>query len=67
MAQFKLVFKEEIDGEEASAPLKKAIKDGELGSLKVQPDSLKATDDETPTDKGTNQMPLLCFLSQDCC
>ena len=59
MAKIKLIFKDEIDGEEASAPLKEAMKDGELGSLKVQPDSLKATDDETPTDKGTNQMPVL--------
>ena len=59
MAKIKLIFKDEIDGEEASGPLKEAMKDGELGSLKVQPDSLKATDDETPTDKGTNQMPVL--------
>lgn len=61
MAKVKLVFEDEIDGEEASAPLKEAIKDGELGSLRVQPDSLKAADDETPTDKGTNQIFVLRF------
>ena len=53
--KFKLVFKAAVSNTEASAPLKKEIEDGELGSLKVDPDSLKTTTDESNT-KGTVQL-----------
>ena len=53
MARFKLVFKSHIGEDEASAPLKKEIEDGELGSMKVDPDSVKAPSDEPQnTTKG---------------
>lgn len=49
MVKFKLVFKAAVSNTEATAPLKKEIQDGELGSLKVDPDSLKTTTDESNT------------------
>ena len=44
IAEFKLTFKAEVTAEEALAPLKKETADGKLGSLKVDPGSLKETD-----------------------
>lgn len=41
MAEFKLTFKRKLGNEEAVAPLKKGIKDGKMGSLSVDPESLK--------------------------
>lgn len=41
MAEFKLTFEGKLEKEEALAPLKEGIKDGKLGSLKVDPKSLK--------------------------
>ena len=39
--EFKLTFKRELKDEEALAPLKEGIKNGKMGSLTVDPESLK--------------------------
>ena len=57
MATFKLIFKADVAKEQALAPLKKEIEDGELGSMKVEPNSLKVPADENNT-KGTWQLEL---------
>lgn len=41
VAEFKLTFKGKLGNEEALAPLKEGIKDGNLGSLSVDPKSLE--------------------------
>ena len=41
MAEFKLLFKTKVTDEEALAPLEKAVKTGKVGSLSVDPESLK--------------------------
>jgi len=44
VAQFKLTFRRKLENEEGLAPLKAGIKDGKLGSLSVDPDSLEMKD-----------------------
>ena len=39
--KFKLTFKREVKDEEALAPLKEGIKNGKMGSLTVDPESLE--------------------------
>ena len=39
--KFKLTFKRELKDEEALAPLKEGIKNGKMGSLTVDPESLE--------------------------
>lgn len=41
MAEFKLTFKRKLGNKEALAPLKDGIKDGKMGSLSVDPESLE--------------------------
>ena len=41
MAEFKLIFKTELEDEKALVRLKKGVEDGKLGPLNVDPDSLK--------------------------
>ena len=41
MVEFQLMFRSSITSEEALAPLEKVTADGKLGSLKVDPSSLK--------------------------
>ena len=41
MAEFKLLFKQKVADDTAVAPLKKAVENGNLGPLTVNPDSLK--------------------------
>lgn len=41
VVEFKLLFKRKVSEEKAVAPLKKAVEDGNLGPLTVDPDSLK--------------------------
>ena len=41
MAEFKLIFNTELGDEDALAPLKKGLEDGKIGSLSVDPHSLK--------------------------
>ena len=45
VAQFRLLFKNRLEDEKALAPLKKAIQDGKLGPLTVEPESLKIMKD----------------------
>lgn len=45
MAEFKLTFKRKLKNEEALAPLKEGIKDGKMGSLSVDPESLQIKED----------------------
>ena len=41
IAQFQLLFKNKLEDEQALTPLKKAIEDGKLGPLTVDPGFLK--------------------------
>ena len=41
MAEFQLMFKKKLKDNEALAPLKNAVKDGEMGPLSVYPESLR--------------------------
>ena len=41
MVDFQLIFETKVTSKEALSPLKKMIADGKLGSLKVDPSSLK--------------------------
>jgi len=50
IAVFQLKFKVKVTAEEALAPLKKETADGKLGSLKVDPGSLKETDAKKADD-----------------
>ncbi len=45
MVEFKLTFRSKLEDEEALAPLKKGIKDGKMGSLSVDPESLEVKKD----------------------
>ena len=45
VAQFQLLFKKRLEDEKALTPLKKAIQDGKLGPLTVDPESLKIMKD----------------------
>ena len=45
VAQFQLLFKNILEDEKALNPLKKAVEDGYLGSLTVDPESLKIIKD----------------------
>lgn len=46
MAEFKLTFKRKLKDEDALAPLKEGIKDGKMGSLTVDPESLEVKKDK---------------------
>ncbi len=41
VAEFKLVFKTKVEAEKAFVPLKRGVKDGKMGPLNVDPESLK--------------------------
>ncbi len=45
VVEFKLTFKKQLDNEKALGALKEGIKDGKMGSLKVDPESLKVKRD----------------------
>lgn len=45
VVEFKLTFKRELKDEEALAPLKEGIKDGKMGTLNVDPQSLELKKD----------------------
>ena len=45
VAQFQLLFKNILEGEKALNPLKKAVEDGNLGPLTVDPEYLKIIKD----------------------
>ena len=53
MAEFKLLFKNKVTEEEALAPLEKAVKTGKVGSLSVDPESLKIV--KNTEGKGDNK------------
>ena len=60
--EFKLTFKRELKDEEALAPLKEGIKNGKIGSLKVDPESLEVK----KNNKGNcsyNPVAVILFLS----
>ena len=58
IAVFQLTFKAKVTAEEALAPLKKETADGKLGSLKVDPGSLK----ETEAKKGEMLRVFFCVI-----
>ncbi len=41
MVELKLLFKTKVEDEEALAPLRTGVKDGKMGPLTVDPESLK--------------------------
>lgn len=45
VAQFRLLFKNIVEDEKALNPLQKAVEDGNLGNLTVDPESLKIIKD----------------------
>ena len=45
VAEFQLSFKNNLEDEKALTPLKRAVQDGKLGSLTVDPESLKIKKD----------------------
>ena len=49
VALFKLTFQRKLKEKEALAPLKEGIKDGRMGSLSVDPDSLSVKEDKEGT------------------
>ena len=56
VAEFELIFKSKLKDDEALAPLKKAVEDGEMGPLKVDPESLRIVKkDEGNCQKYKNQ------------
>lgn len=63
MVDFQLIFERKLTSKEALAPLKKVTADGKLGSLKVDPSSLKLRVINKP---GNNTMitesNLFCYL-----
>ncbi|XP_022807283.1 von Willebrand factor D and EGF domain-containing protein-like isoform X1 [Stylophora pistillata] len=66
VAQFQLLFKNSLEDEKALTPLKRAIQDGKLGPLTVDPESLKIMKDvEEPTkeDKVKVLYPIIIGVS----
>ncbi|PFX24473.1 hypothetical protein AWC38_SpisGene10897 [Stylophora pistillata] len=57
IAEFQLKFDKEVTAEEVLAPLKKETADGKLGSLKVDPASLKETDRKKADDDDGEEKP----------
>ena len=54
MVDFQLIFKSELTSKEALAPLKKQTAKGSLGSLKVDPSSLKPRIMDKPGNNNNN-------------
>ena len=50
MAEFKLIFKTKVDEKEALTPLIKGVRDGQMGPLDVEPESLKIIKDVKGTE-----------------
>lgn len=66
MVEFQLVFRSSITSEEALAPLKKVTADGKLGSLKVDPSSLKQKTPRTENgdeEGGNSNLPIIVGIS----
>ena len=59
MVDFQLTFETKVTSEEALAPLKKVTEDGKLGSLKVDPSSLKP---KTTAKKGNITQRNMLFI-----
>ena len=50
MARFKLIFKTKVDEKEVLTPLMKGVRDGKMGPLSVEPESLKVINDVKGTE-----------------
>lgn len=61
MAEFQLTFKRKLKDEEALAPLKEGIKDGRMGSLSVDPESLKVKKDKEGKCNCTYKLNVISF------
>lgn len=67
MVEFQLMFRSSITSEEALAPLKKVTADGKLGSLKVDPSSLKQKTPRTENgDEEGGNSNLLIIVGISC-
>jgi len=55
VVDFQLIFETKVTSKEALSPLKKMIADGKLGSLKVDPSSLKPEIIDQPGDKNEKE------------
>lgn len=69
MAEFKLLFKQKVADDTAVAPLKKAVENGNLGPLTVNPESLKIVnefEDEDPTNDVKEKLPYPLIIGASC-
>lgn len=68
IADFQLIFKRALSAREASGPLAKEIKDGKLGNLEVDPNSLKTRGDkEDPTSRDEEGKKSIYVIIGVCC
>nr|XP_058945176.1 von Willebrand factor D and EGF domain-containing protein-like [Pocillopora verrucosa] len=67
VVEFKLLFKEKVTDETAVAPLKKAVDNGNLGPLAVNPASLRIVkEDEDPTEDSKEKLPYPLIIGASC-
>lgn len=64
MVDFQLIFETKVTSKEALAPLKKVTADGKLGSLRVDPSSLKLSVIDKPGKNNIiTRSKLFCYSS----
>jgi len=67
VVEFQLSFKNKLEDDRALIPLKKAIQDGKLGPLTVDPESLKIKKDaEEPTKEHEGKVPYPIIIGVSC-
>ncbi|KAJ7351107.1 hypothetical protein OS493_036564 [Desmophyllum pertusum] len=69
VVEFKLTFKRKLEDEEALGPLKKYIKDGKMGSLNVDPESLevkKYSEEQTDAVEDEKKIPYTLIIGVSC-
>lgn len=67
VVEFKLLFKKKVTDETAVAPLRKAVDNGSLGPLAVQPASLRIVkEDEDPTEDSKEKLPYPLIIGASC-
>lgn len=67
VAEVKLLFKQKVLDDTAVAPLKKAVENGNLGPLNVNPESLKIMNEyEVPTKDAEGKLPYPLIIGTSC-
>ncbi|KAJ7351103.1 hypothetical protein OS493_036559 [Desmophyllum pertusum] len=69
VVEFKLTFKRKLGDEKALAPLKHSIKDGKMGSLSVDPESLevkKYSEEPTDVQEDEKKIPYTLIIGISC-